>query len=121
MSLLNENNEKTLNILLLSPMGAGKSTFINAMANYFIYPSLDVAAEKGSIDLIPSKFKLVDEDDNIFNISSKGINANLAANELMNDESSSNTKNPRSYLFKLAHTNIRLIDTPGKVMFVKVT
>jgi hypothetical protein len=52
------NNVNTYNILLLGPTGVGKSTFINALYNYLVYPTLDDTLKGGvqSLEFTSSKF-----------------------------------------------------------------
>ncbi|XP_017491718.1 PREDICTED: uncharacterized protein LOC108379874, partial [Rhagoletis zephyria] len=95
--------------------GAGKSTSINAIANYMKYTSIDEAARQNFIDLIPSKFTLGDDSDNMITISSGGIDAKAIDNERM-ESGKSSTKEPKSYLFKQNNTTVRFIDTPEETI-----
>jgi GTPase SAR1 family protein len=45
-----------INILLLGPTGVGKTTFINAFANYLVYNSLDEAIEGQSFKSVIENF-----------------------------------------------------------------
>ncbi|KAJ3655980.1 hypothetical protein Zmor_015087 [Zophobas morio] len=82
-----------INLLLFGETGVGKSTLINSILNYFIYPNFK-DAQKGKIDiLIPKRLRLTE------------------------DSSESATQRVKVYSFPIQMCqkifNLRLIDTPS--------
>ena len=90
--------------------GVGKTTFINALANYFVHDSLRQAAQDDIQVIIPSSFS--------FTMPETFEERNITfgerdPNEHPNSEIQSATQQCRSYVFPIGDRNLRLIDTPG--------
>lgn len=111
-SKANVDNDKYYNLLFLGQTGVGKSTFINAFANYLMHNTLETARNGQAIVLIKSKFVVTDE-----NLVEKVISVTGDAN--ISNESDvlgdSATQESKVYTFPLLgkRTKLRLIDTPG--------
>jgi hypothetical protein len=103
---------KEINILLLGETGIGKSTFINAFANYLAYDSIERAEKDGPIILIPVSFTM--NNDEQFDGCEIKLDEQNNSNEDFDHPGQTITQHCQSYLFNLrADTKLRIIDTPG--------
>lgn len=102
-------DKKYYNILIMGETGVGKSTLINAVANYYSYEDLQMAENSEPICFIPSKFVITDE-----NLEEETISVGADKNE-NGDAGQSATQSAQAYVFPLKNENafLRIIDTPG--------
>jgi hypothetical protein len=108
-------NDEIINILLLGESGVGKSTFINAFANYLLFDTLEQAQNK-AIVLIPVSFVMTVGDD----FEEHAVNfgeIDTFSNEYHNQSGQSVTQHCKSYVFTLKDGDngrkLCIIDTPG--------
>ncbi|CAF1038121.1 unnamed protein product [Didymodactylos carnosus] len=108
--MMNSVNSSTddMIILLLGETGVGKSTFINALVNYFTYEKLDDAIDGHMISVIPSSFVMTDPE--TFEQTKIKIGEDL--NE-MDRPGQSATQSCRCYVFPIGNRKLKIIDTPG--------
>ncbi|CAF4093642.1 unnamed protein product [Rotaria sp. Silwood2] len=107
----NSSMNNIINILLLGESGVGKSTFVNAIANYFNFDTLKKARSGQPIVLMPVSFLLTVGDNFDERIVKFG---DEDPNEDHDHPGQSVTQHCRSYVFTIGtRTKLRLIDTPG--------
>ncbi|CAF3092698.1 unnamed protein product [Rotaria sp. Silwood2] len=113
-TVLNPNTycprEREINMLLLGPTGVGKTTFINAFANYIVNDTLEDAVEDEIQVIIPSSFSYTMPetfDEKTITIGEEDDNENV------HGDGQSSTQQCRSFVFPIGDRNLRIIDTPG--------
>uniref|UniRef100_A0A914YE12 G domain-containing protein n=1 Tax=Panagrolaimus superbus TaxID=310955 RepID=A0A914YE12_9BILA len=100
-----------VNILVIGETGVGKSTFINALANYINYETAAEALQNDLINLIPTQFELTQKNCD-GEITQKVIRIGKSENENFT-EGQSATQKSKAYAFCHNQTYYRIIDTPG--------
>ncbi|CAM4970253.1 unnamed protein product [Rotaria socialis] len=108
---ISSSSNEFINILLLGESGVGKSTFINAFANYLHFESLDEAEKGKPIVIIPVSFEIALND----NFDEKTIKfGEFDSNENHNNAGQSVTQQCKIYAFNISNERkLRIIDTPG--------
>jgi len=103
-----------MNVVLIGESGVGKSSWINAFANYSLYDSLEKAVNDGGFFPIPSTFTVTDPRIGTqINISSEG-HVDLSSTQITCTKAGESvTQNANEYIFRRGNTAINLIDTPG--------
>ncbi|CAF3670281.1 unnamed protein product [Rotaria sordida] len=107
--------DDTTNILLLGETGVGKSTFINAFANYLIFNSFEKAESSEPIVIIPVSF-IMTIGDHFEECTVKFGEIDSSNNENFNAHGQSVTQHCQSYVFTRNNGDgrkVRIIDTPG--------
>ena len=103
--------DEFINIILLGESGVGKSTFINALANYLRFDSLEDAEKHEPTVVIPASFVLTTGNDFHEQIVQLG---NPDSNEAHNKVGHSVTQRCQCYVLDIAGgKKLRIIDTPG--------
>ncbi|GAB6030236.1 hypothetical protein CHUAL_005912 [Chamberlinius hualienensis] len=102
------STEDNINILILGESGVGKSTFINAFANYVTFDEPPIKFYQKLVSLIPTSFTIYDENNEQSTITF-GQQSKLHNFEI----GEAATRFPCCYEFPLGDKKIRIIDTPG--------
>ena len=104
------SSQQDITILLMGSTGVGKTTFINAFANYITSDTLEQAVNNEMQTIIPCSFSFTMPD----TFEEKPITIGEEdENERFRDTTESNTRQCRSFIFPIGDRNLRMIDTPG--------